>query len=170
MQRTRLIWAGVACLLACAVLFVSLGMYLGGHPGDLPTRLQKLFVDKNERVRAQLIDEVQDSYYRKVPKSKLEQASLDGIVQSLGDRFSHYFTPAENKLFTRSVNGQEQFSGIGTTVAEDKRGLAIQEVFPGAPAAHAGIVKMPQWIMIPSFASANHAGSACVASDSIVGA
>src|SRR3954447_23708108 len=141
MQRTRLIWAGVACLLACAVLFLALGLWLGGHPGDLPTGLQKVFVDKNERVRAQLIDDIQDSYFKSVPKSKLEQASLNGIVQSLGDRFSHYFTPAESRLFNKSVSGQEQFSGIGTTVAEDKRGLAIQEVFPGAPAARAGIRK-----------------------------
>jgi carboxyl-terminal processing protease len=141
MQRTRLIWAGVACLLACAVLFLSLGLWLGGHPGDLPTRLQKIFVDKNERVRAQLIDEIHNSYYKKIPKSNLEQASLDGIVRSLNDQFSHYFTPSENRLFTQSVNGQQQFSGIGTTVAEDKRGLSIQEVFPNAPAARVGIRK-----------------------------
>ena len=141
MQRTRFIWAGVACLVACALLFLSLGMWLGGHPGDLPTRLQKIFVAKDDRVRAQLIDEIHDSYYKDIPKSKLEQASLDGIVQSLHDRFSHYFTPAENKLFNKSVSGQQSFSGIGTTVAEDKRGLAIQEVFPGGPAARAGIHK-----------------------------
>src|SRR5437764_6057942 len=88
MQRTRFIWAGVACLVACAVLFLSLGMYLGGHPSDLPTRLQKIFVAKDDRVRAQLIKQIQESYYKKVPKSQLEQASLNGIVQSLHDRFS----------------------------------------------------------------------------------
>src|SRR5438034_9770435 len=102
MQRTRLIWAGIAGLLACAVIFLSLGMWLGGHPGDLPTRLQKIFVDKNERVRAQLIDQIHDGYYRQIPKRKLEQASLDGIVQSLHDRFSHYFTPEDSRLFSRS--------------------------------------------------------------------
>src|SRR3954470_788760 len=141
MPRTRYVWAGIACLLGCAVVFLSLGMWLGGHPGKLPTGLQKAFVDKNERVRAQLIDEIRDSYYKPISKSKLEQASLDAIVQSLNDRFSHYFTPAESRLFTRSVSGQEAFSGIGTTVAEDRRGLMIQEVFPNAPAARAGIRK-----------------------------
>ena len=141
MQRTRFIWAGVACLVACALLFLSLGLWLGGHPEHLPTGVQKVFVSKDERVRAQLIKEIQASYYKKVPKSQLEQASLDGIVSSLKDRFSHYFTPAENKIFNKSVSGQESFSGIGTTVAEDKRGLAIQEVFPGGPAARAGIAK-----------------------------
>ena len=141
MQRTRFIWAGVACLVACALLFLSLGLWLGGHPEHLPTGIQKVFVSKDDRVRAQLVKEIQASYYKKVPKGQLEQASLDGIVQSLHDRFSHYFTPAENKIFNKSVSGQQSFSGIGTTVAEDKRGLAIQEVFPGGPAAQAGIRK-----------------------------
>ena len=36
--------------------------------------------------------------------------------------------------------------------------------------AHAGIVKMPQWIMIPNFASANHRGMGWVASEPSVGA
>jgi carboxyl-terminal processing protease len=141
MQRPRLVPAVVASLLACAVLFLALGLWLGGHPSHLPNGIRKAFVAKDERVRAQLIKEIQDSYYKKIPKSQLEQASLDGIVQSLHDRFSHYFTPGENKIFTKSVNGQESFEGIGTTVAEDKRGLMIQEVFPGAPAAGVDIRK-----------------------------
>ena len=141
MDPRRLALAAIPCLIGCAVVFLALGMWLGGHPSDLPTGLQKAFVSKDVRVRAQVIDEIQDNYYKKIPRSRLEQASIDGIVNSLHDRFSHYFTPAENNLFNRSVNGGEQFSGIGTTVAEDKRGLAIQEVFPGAPAARAGIRK-----------------------------
>jgi carboxyl-terminal processing protease len=141
MDRRRLALVAIPSFLACALVFLALGMWLGGHPGDLPSRLQKVFVSKDQRVRAQVIDEIQDNYYKKISKSALEQASIDGIVSSLHDRFSHYFTPQESKLFEQSVNGGEQFSGIGTTVAEDKRGLAIQEVFPGAPAARAGIRK-----------------------------
>jgi carboxyl-terminal processing protease len=137
MRRTALI----APLVACAVVFLALGLWLGGHPDNLPTRLQKIFVSKDERVRAQVIDQIQDNYYKKVSKSQLEQASIAGIVSSLHDQFSHYFTPSENKIFTKSVSGHQEFDGIGTTVAEDKRGLSIQEVFPGAPAARAGIQK-----------------------------
>src|SRR3954451_23646606 len=137
MRRTALI----APLVGCAVVFLALGLWLGGHPDKLPTRVQKIFVSKDERVRAQLIDQIEDNYYKKIPRSQLEQASIEGIVSSLHDQFSHYFTPSENKVFTKSVSGQQEFDGIGTTVAEDKRGLSIQEVFPGAPAARAGIRK-----------------------------
>src|SRR5437764_13796472 len=137
MQRTRTIWVGAACALVAAVVFLAVGMWIGGHPADLPTGLQKIFVGESQRVRAQVIDDIEDSFYKKVPKSQLEEASIKGIVASLHDPFSAYFTPKENNLFAEQLNSK--FDGIGTEVAPDKRGLRIQKVYAGAPAARAGI-------------------------------
>jgi C-terminal processing protease CtpA/Prc len=132
MERKRLIRVGIACLFACALVFLALGMWIGGHPADLPTAIQKIFVGENQRVRAQVIDDIQDSFYRKVPKGQLEEASIKGIVQSLHDPFSAYFTPKENKLFAQQLSSK--FDGIGTEVAPDRRGLRIQKVYASAPA------------------------------------
>jgi len=53
------------------------------------------------------------------------------------DRFSHYFDPAAYKRFQASSSGE--FSGIGVTVTETKKGLRVAQVFDGAPAADAEI-------------------------------
>jgi carboxyl-terminal processing protease len=58
-------------------------------------------------------------------------------VRALHDRFSHYFTPKESRLFEDSLQGQ--FSGVGMTVREHKRGLLVVGVFKDSPARRAGI-------------------------------
>jgi len=59
------------------------------------------------------------------------------MVDSLHDRFSHYFSPHENSLFRESVGGE--FSGVGMTVVEHPRGLLVTGVYKGTPAARARI-------------------------------
>ena len=89
-------------------------------------------------MREELIDTIEQSYYKKVPRSALETASLKGIVSSLGDRFSQYLTPAESKSFNNELNGGE-FAGVGVSVVPEKRGLLVTNVIPGSPASHADI-------------------------------
>jgi carboxyl-terminal processing protease len=127
--------ATIALLSVLGALLV--GIWLGGHPGTLPSALRDAFVDEDQALRAEVIDAIEDNYYKPVDEDKLEQASLKGMVRSLGDRFSHYFTPEEARLFAQSVRGS--FEGIGTTVEEDRRGLRILQVFASSPAKRAGI-------------------------------
>ncbi|HEY2604253.1 MAG TPA: S41 family peptidase [Thermoleophilaceae bacterium] len=89
-------------------------------------------------MRDELIDTIEHSYYKKVPRTALETASLKGIVASLGDRFSQYLTPDETKSFNSELNGGE-FAGVGVSVVPEKRGLLVTNVIPGSPAAGAGI-------------------------------
>lgn len=116
---------------------LAAGMYLGGHPSDLPSFLRDAFVEENASLNSQATNLIEDNFFRGVPRSQLENSSLDGMVRSLHSRFSHYFSPADNKLFEQATNGE--FSGIGTTVVERKRGLLVVSVFRGSPAKRAGI-------------------------------
>jgi carboxyl-terminal processing protease len=123
--------------LACALVALAGGLYLGGHPDTLPDGIRKIFVADENAVRDQLIHAIEDGYYKKANRKQLEQASLKGIVDSLKDPFSHYLTPAEAKLFRQSLD--PAFEGVGMSVAEDKRGLRVVKVFDGTPAQKAGI-------------------------------
>jgi carboxyl-terminal processing protease len=126
-----------AALAAVVVAALALGMWLGGHPEDLPEPLRDVFVDENVSLQAQATELIEDNYYRKVPERRLRDASLRGMVRSLRNRFSLYFTPEENKLFRESASGQ--FSGVGLSVVERPRGLLVVGVFDGSPAERKGI-------------------------------
>jgi carboxyl-terminal processing protease len=134
MVRSRILTLGV---IGALVIFCA-GLWLGGHPNDLPSGIRSKFVSSDTAVRDELIDTIEQSYYKKVPRSSLERASLKGIVSSLGDRFSQYLTPAETKDFNNQLNGGE-FAGVGVSVNPVKRGLLVLNVIPGSPAAGVGI-------------------------------
>jgi carboxyl-terminal processing protease len=123
--------------LVAVLAALCVGMYLGGHPADLPNFLQDAFVDDSATLNSEATDVIEENFYRKVPESQLEDASLQGMVRSLKSRFSHYFTPNENRLFEQATSGE--FSGVGMTVIERKRGLLVVGVFDDSPAKAAGI-------------------------------
>src|SRR2546427_5020279 len=129
LRAAAVLGAGAAPLVA--------GRYLGGHPRDLPGWARDAFVDENAALPADAANLIEDNYTRKVPSSELDNGALSGMVKALGDRFSHYFSPRENKLFQESVGGA--FSGVGMTVIEDPKGLLVTGVYKRTPAAGAGI-------------------------------
>jgi carboxyl-terminal processing protease len=135
MSSSRRTPLATVLLLALPILLV-LGLWLGGHPQDLPPFLRSAFVEDHQtRVVDEAIQRIESDYYRKVPTGKLTNASIAGVVASLGDRFSHYLTPAEFHEF----NGPPHFAGIGVAVGPQRRGLLIARVFDSSPAAHAGL-------------------------------
>ena len=121
----------------CAVFALFVGIWLGGHPENLPGALQDAFVDEDRALRAEVIDTIEDNFYKRVDEEQLDDASLKGIVDSLRDPFSHYLTPTEASQFNESVSGE--FEGVGMNVEQDRRGLKVLRVFEGSPAEEAGI-------------------------------
>jgi carboxyl-terminal processing protease len=127
---------GVLAALSALVALVA-GLWLGGHPKDLPGPVRDAFVQEDRALRAELIDSIEDNFYKPVDEGKLDDASLKGIVESLDDPYSHYLTPKEARQFDEDVSGH--FEGVGMNVEQDKRGLKVLRVFDGSPAEGAGI-------------------------------
>ena len=126
---------GIAAL--CALVALVAGLWLGGHPESLPGPVRDAFVQDDRAMRAEIIDSIEDNFYKPVDEKKLDDASLKGIVASLDDPYSHYLTPKEAKALNDSVSGH--FEGVGMNVEQNKRGLKVLRVFEGAPAERAGI-------------------------------
>jgi carboxyl-terminal processing protease len=127
---------GVLAALSALVALIA-GLWLGGHPQELPGPVRDAFVQEDRAMRAEVIDSIEDNFYKRVNQRKLDDASLKGIVESLDDPYSHYLTPKEARQFTEDVSGH--FEGVGMNVEQDKRGLKVLRVFEGSPAAGAGI-------------------------------
>jgi carboxyl-terminal processing protease len=117
------------------VLLVG-GIWLGGHPQDLPGFARSTFEANHQTL---VVDEalarISSDYYRPIAKSQLANASISGAVASLDDRFSHYLTPKEFGEF----DSPPSFTGIGVVVVPEHRGLLIARVFDSSPALRAGL-------------------------------
>ena len=121
----------------CAVLALLVGVWLGGHPESLPGPLRDTLVEEDRALRAEVVEMIEDNFYKPVDEERLDEGSLKGLVDSLGDQYSHYLTPGEATQFRESVSGE--FEGVGMNVEEDRRGLKVLRVFEDSPAADAGI-------------------------------
>jgi carboxyl-terminal processing protease len=120
-----------------AALALAAGIYLGGHPSTLPGPVRDSLVQDDRALRSEIVETIKDNFYKPVSESKLDDGSLNGIVDSLDDPYSHYLTPKQAASFQESVSGQ--FEGVGMSVEKDSRGLRVLNVFDGSPAADAGI-------------------------------
>jgi carboxyl-terminal processing protease len=124
-------------LLALLVALVA-GIWLGGHPGWIPSSIRGALVSEgNTRLVGQVLDLISRDYYRRVDRRQLVNDGLGAMVASLHDPYSHYFSPSDYRSFMSQSN--PHLSGVGVDVDLDPRGLRVVDVFPGSPAARAGI-------------------------------
>jgi carboxyl-terminal processing protease len=132
--------AAIGALAVIAAL--CLGIYLGGHPSDLPVPLRDAFVDEHTSLNTEAHDTIEEHYYRPVSGKQLDNGSISGMVDSLrrrfkADRYSHYFDPKALNAFRQETSGH--YAGVGLSVVEVKKGLRVAHVFKHSPAGRAGI-------------------------------
>ncbi|MFA4871864.1 MAG: S41 family peptidase [Patescibacteria group bacterium] len=81
---------------------------------------------------------VKEKYYKKdIPETQLFYGALSGIVASLGDPYSVFFTPKDTKEFQDEIKGN--FEGIGAEIGLKDNRLTIVAPLPDTPAAQAGL-------------------------------
>lgn len=127
----------VALTVVLVLGLLSLGLFLGGHPEDLPGFARGAFVASTgeSALLDEAIETVHHDYYRPIPDSKLVGASIAGMVKSLHDPYSEYLAPSAFKSFDAPTT----FTGIGVSVKQSGGGLQIIHVFDKSPAQRAGL-------------------------------
>jgi carboxyl-terminal processing protease len=130
----------VAALAVAALVVLAVGLWLGGHPSWLPGPLRSAFVSENssDKLVDQVLGLITKDYYRKVNRSTLVNQGLTAAVASLDDPYSHYYDPSDYQSFQDETD--PHLSGIGIDIEATSRGLLVQDVFAGSPAAKAGLV------------------------------
>src|SRR6266480_2534555 len=82
-----------------------------------------------------------------VDTKKLAQGSIQGMVTSLGDPFSFYFTPDQYKRLLDNYAGR--YTGIGVYLSFTTTGYpVITGTVPGSPAAAAGLMTGDQVVKV----------------------
>src|SRR5689334_24931117 len=92
MQRSRRL--SPVPLVLVGLLALAFGIWLGGHPSNLPAFVRNALVsDKQGQLYQEALNAIQRDYYRKVDPNQLLDTSLGAAVTSLHDQFSRYLSP-----------------------------------------------------------------------------
>ena len=89
------------------------------------------------RLYRQVLQDLQSDYYRPVDSARLGQAGVTGLLASLHDPYTVYFTRQQATAFGQELSGT--YTGIGTEVDSSHGRLIVTRVFAGSPAARAGM-------------------------------
>ncbi|MCZ3386117.1 MAG: S41 family peptidase [Actinomycetia bacterium] len=82
-------------------------------------------------------DRIEESAAEPVDRAELERAAVEGMLKSLGDRWSSYYDPSEYASFEDALEGR--YSGVGLWVRAGRIGVVVGSVQAGSPAANAGM-------------------------------
>jgi carboxyl-terminal processing protease len=122
-------------------LAVLIGAIVGAQVGPVRDAIDEVVGEQD--TSAEAIEVIEDNYFEQVDPEELESMSVRGLIRELKqrykDRFTHYFGPAAFARFKEVTEGQ--FSGVGMSVTEVKRGLRVATVFEDSPAEEAEIVE-----------------------------
>ncbi|MFW6062056.1 MAG: S41 family peptidase, partial [Planctomycetota bacterium] len=128
MPKRNLIWI---LAVVAAVAVAALVVHSASQPGRSP---QPRFWAVHESYRLIL-----QEYYSDVDSETLQQAAVDGMVQSL-DEFSRYVRPGEARQLSRRVRGTEHGLGLRWRIDDAGRVIALVPEWE-SPAQRAGV----QW-------------------------
>jgi carboxyl-terminal processing protease len=125
-------------------LFVSRGQQLEGGQ-ELQSYSQEELDKKlssgsyNFDLYRQIVANLKDKYVDsdKVQDQKLFDGSLKGMVDSIGDKATNYFSAEDYKSYLESFSGQ--FEGIGVRLEYQSGSVVVMEVIAGSPAEKAGV-------------------------------
>lgn len=94
--------------------------------------------DNSTSILDEALNKILDNTATETDKDSLQRAAIEGMLRSLGDKWSQYLPESEITSFENAVEGQ--YSGIGVWLRSDESGLVgIAGVVPTSPAEFANL-------------------------------
>ena len=134
--------------LAVGTIFIS-GYYLGVNGYKLEsggfTKLKisrsvpKNHTDADFALFWKVWDTIDASYYdkSKIDPGKMVYGAISGMVSALGDPYTSFLPPEENKVIEEDLSGS--FQGVGIQIGFKGKNLAVIAPLPDSPAEKAGV-------------------------------
>lgn len=83
-------------------------------------------------------DVLDSNFFGDLDNTKQVDGAISGMVASLGDPYTLYLDPKQDKIFRSDLEGS--FSGIGTELVMKDGSLTVDSVLEGSPAQKAGVL------------------------------
>ena len=94
--------------------------------------------DSSISILDEALNKILDNTATETDKDSLQRAAIEGMLRSLGDKWSQYLPESKSTSFENAVEGQ--YSGIGVWLRSDESGLVgIAGVVPTSPAEFANL-------------------------------
>ena len=94
--------------------------------------------DSSTSILDEALNKILDNTATETDKDSLQRAAIEGMLRSLGDKWSQYLPETQSTSFENSLEGQ--YSGIGVWLRSDESGLVgIAGVVPTSPAEFANL-------------------------------
>ncbi len=123
-MRNLIKWLGKGAVVFCCLFTIIFGGFLLINTGDIAKM-------------ATIIGLIDRTYLGESSTDKLFEGATAGLVSSLGDKYSTYYTVNETKELFADVQGV--FGGIGITVPNDAEKTVIADTIEGSAAEKAGL-------------------------------
>ena len=123
-----------AIIVLVSMLLGAMGMYIYCNSGS-----SKIVGSSS---KYEILDEVTDilnkEYYKDIDQDKLIEGAVSGLVDSIGDKHTSYFTKKEAKDFKESLS--DSYYGIGAIIYKSNDNeIVVRRTFDDSPAQKAGI-------------------------------
>jgi carboxyl-terminal processing protease len=136
LKRINFLQAAIILIVAVVVPLSSFAVgYLYGKHQD--NNLPTIRADEELALVRQVIDLVEEKYVEKVDRKKLIQGAAAGVIDSLGDPYSHYLDKKHFEMVEEETRGS--YSGIGIYLGMKDKHPVVQSVIDGTPAFKAGL-------------------------------
>lgn len=122
-MRISLKWWLVGAMALGAAALPLVGMAANGAP--TLNLFQQIYQDLNQE------------YVTPLDGGTLLTGAINGMIKTLHDPYTEYFSPTELKSFDQSLNGQ--LAGVGVVILQAGSDVAVSSVVPDSPAAKAGL-------------------------------
>lgn len=143
-RKTLAIVAAICAVFAVASVSVSLTVALQNASAGVESPLHVTTQEEYETAQRyarleEVYQRLMGEYYKELDSDTLVQGAIDGMMESVGDPYTFYYTPEGLAKMYEDHNGQ--YCGVGMLVSSDKQGrLVVLRVFKNSPAQTAGLL------------------------------
>lgn len=141
-QQKRRLFLWTILFVLCVLLSGSVGYLVGSRAANGQTAGTAKEQNAEKPISLDAIERVwkalQKSYINQpVDQQKAVYGAIQGMVESLDDPYTVFFTPDESKSFREEIGGV--FEGIGAEIGMKNDQLMVIAPLPGSPAEKAGL-------------------------------
>jgi carboxyl-terminal processing protease len=151
-SSAKTIWLSVLCVAVAAMLIV-VGLVLGVLSPEVGRSVGEFFgldgvssasgINSGageadlQRLQAEILQRLESTYYKETDSETLATGAIDGMLASLGDPYTVYYSPEEYASLMEETSGS--YSGVGMVLQMNEHLATVVSVFPGSPAESAQI-------------------------------